>query len=61
MSAMPRHMRVVRWLDAQIEELNNSMALGADIDWIHYDMLIQTRTELQELKEDNALYRLNFG
>ncbi len=61
MSAMPRHMRVVRWLDAQIEEMNEQLALGKEINWGEYDMLIQTRQELQELKEDNAMFRLNFS
>lgn len=61
MAGMNRHQRVVRWLDAQIEEMNHAIALEQDIDWKEYDMLIQTRTELQELKEDNALYQLNFG
>ena len=61
MSAMPRHMRVVRWLDAQIEEMNEQLALRKEINWGEYDMLIQTRQELQELKEDNAMFRLNFS
>lgn len=60
MSVMPRHMRVVRWLDEQIKVIEEQMALGNDVDWTYYDMLIQTRQELQQLKEDNALYKLNF-
>lgn len=58
--SMPRHMKVVRFLDAEIEQIQAELEAGESEDFNKYDLLLQTRRELQHLKEENALYRSNF-
>lgn len=57
---MSRHMKVCRYLEEQTEKLEALLSEGKSEDWQTLDLLYQTRQELQQLKEENALYKVQF-
>lgn len=57
---MSRHMKVCRFLEEETEKLEEALANKESEDWNRLDILYQTRQELQELKEENVLYKQKF-
>lgn len=57
---MSRHMKVCRYLEEETEKLEALLSEGKSEDWKTLDLLYQTRQELQQLKEENALYKVQF-
>lgn len=57
---MSRHMKVCRYLEEETEKLEALLSEGKSEDWQTLDLLYQTRQELQHLKEENALYKVQF-